>query len=615
MTNFFLLLFLLLFFPLIGFSQQIDIKNYKQKVKTIDKQILFLDSLKNKTKQKDILFDIYYQLGRIYYKQKPKYQLAKQNLKKALSVANDLSDKKRIYNTLRNIGFASKQFNEPDSALYYYNKALRVFEKDGYYQSKVYSNFAKLYHDENNIEEAFLYYYKSIVLGEKANRDLCTTYNNLGNLFLETNLDSAVHYYNKSLNQAVKNNKKRHQLRANINISIAYLNDFIRVKEAYKSLIKSRDLAIKIKDEQLLNFTHFYLAQYYDETKNDKKALFYFNKVLAEPSIKQHKELYIELLDQMSHFYQKRNNYKKALFYRNKHQKSKDSLFTLEKRESFEELRITYKVAEKDNQIVLLSKEKEITDNKRKTTLIIAISIVSLLILLTLFLRNKIKLQKEKQRSEHQLHIQQIKTNKAKNLIKGQEREQKRLAKELHDGLGGQLTGIKSLVQSISSTNILSKKKIIDKHLVSSVKNLRNISHDLSAYFLKDNLFSVLLQKLVQQSFETISIEVELSIFPKKRINDLSERYKLNIYRIIQEGLQNITKHAGASYVSVSLLLDKEISLLIEDNGVGFDKKAVKNGIGLQNIINRLQSLNGILQIDSEANKGTTLNIKIPLYD
>jgi len=206
-----------------------------------------------------------------------------------------------------------------------------------------------------------------------------------------------------------------------------------------------------------------------------------------------------------------------------------------------------------------------------------------------------------------------LKTKNALNLIKGQENERNRLAKELHDGLGGQLSGIKSILQTINKDNLQEKIGQLDNHLLKSIKNLRNISHDLSTNFIKDKDFFVLIFQLVKQYFENKKIKTEVSLFPKDKINTLPERYKLNIYRILQESFQNIVKHANANFVLLNFSINNEINILIEDNGKGFNKGKIKKGIGLQNIKDRLQSLNGTLYIDSKLNRGTTININIPL--
>ncbi len=221
-------------------------------------------------------------------------------------------------------------------------------------------------------------------------------------------------------------------------------------------------------------------------------------------------------------------------------------------------------------------------------------------------------MQKVLREKEHKAFLQEIETKKALSLIEGQENERKRLSKELHDGLGGQLSGIKSMLQAITNDNFTAKKKIIDTHLASSIKNLRNISHDLSANFLQNKDFDVLIQQLISDTFYDSNIKTEISIFPTEKINELPIHHKLNIYRIIQESIQNILKHANATYVSISLLFDKEISILIQDNGVGFNTVNKSGGIGLQNIKDRLQSIGGTLYIDSQLKKGTTININIP---
>ncbi len=295
-----------------------------------------------------------------------------------------------------------------------------------------------------------------------------------------------------------------------------------------------------------------------------------------------------------------------------KYHKLKDSIFSVQKQKAFDEISTKYEVEKKDNKITLLTKEKELKEVRMNIIIISASFILALLLLLVYFLRIRIKNQKRSQEQKQKLFTQELKTKNALNLIKGQENERKRLAKELHDGLGGQLSGVKSLIQTISPQNLLEKTNIVDKHLTNAIKSLRNISHDLSANFLKNKDFDVLLQQLIKQVFENKNIKTEVSLFPKEKINSLPERYKLNIYRILQESLQNIIKHADANFVSINLTIADEITLLIEDNGKGFETNNESDGIGIKNIKDRLQSLNGTLHIDSKINNGTTLNIHIP---
>lgn len=592
-----------------------EFKGNYESIKGIDNQIKYLDSLKKNTKDLDTLFLCNYGLGSIYFKRENKYDLAKKYLfiaERLSKKTNNVSYQAEIY---KNIGQLYDGLSKGDSAFFYFEKSLKLsyLSNDNEAISRILSNTAKLYYTENKVDKAIAFYRKSIYYGKRSNRNLCTTYNNLGSLFLgEKIIDSALFYYNKSLLIAIKNNNKSKELRANLNIGITLLEESKNYRKAYKYLSKAEKEAIELNKTKYLYYAQFHLGRYFDLMNQPQKAILYYNKALSNPSAKTDYLKQIEVLKLISSFYRKRKDYQKALVFNEKYHILKDSVFSVQKQKAFDEISTKYEVEKKDNKITLLTKEKELKEVRMNIIIISASFILALLLLLVYFLRIRIKNQKRSQEQKQKLFAQELKTKNALNLIKGQENERKRLAKELHDGLGGQLSGVKSLIQTISPQNLLEKTNIVDKHLTNAIKSLRNISHDLSANFLKNKDFDVLLQQLIKQVFENKNIKTEVSLFPKEKINSLPERYKLNIYRILQESLQNIIKHADANFVSINLTIADEITLLIEDNGKGFETNNKSDGIGIKNIKDRLQSLNGTLHIDSKINNGTTLNIHIP---
>jgi len=582
----------------------------------IDSSIVFLEKTIKNTNNKKVLLNANFILAQAYKRYKNNYLLSKKYLRNAEIFAKDLHDDNKLANIYKYYGFILHN-NESDSTLYFYNKALDISKKIKNHKltSKIYSNIARLYRKEKDNKSAIIFYHKSIAIGKKAKRSLCTVYNNIGVLYEEINRDSAIYYHTKSLKLAKKDSLKKYELRSYVNLGNIYLENPKTYDEAYKILTERKKKAEKSQDIRFLYYINFYLGNYYRKIGKPNKAKVHYNLALDSEASKNLSDQQIIVLKQISNFYEELGDYKKANIFQKQYHNLKDSIYSIEKNNAFNKIRTQHKVAKKDNEITLLTKEKEIEEAKNKSVILISIIILTLLLFFTYLLKNRIKIQKVLREKEHKSFLQEIKTKKALSLIEGQDKERKRLSEELHDGLGGQLSGIKSMIQAITDADFIEKKKTIDKHLTSSIKTLRSISHDLSGNFIQKKDFDVLIQELVSRVFISQKIETEVSIFPAQKLNELPEHYKLNIYRIIQESIQNIIKHANATYVSISLLLDTEISLLIQDNGVGFDTVKKQNGIGLQNIKDRLQSINGTLYIDSQLKKGTTININIPIHD
>ncbi len=596
-------------------------KSFKKVVYTDFEKALFNaeKSVKksNLIKNNDLLLTSYLNLSEIYLLQR-KFNDSKTIILKALKIANDLNYINIKCKLNINLGHIYTYEDKLNKALTVFENNLVIAKKNNLNKRTcdLYINLANLYRINKKSIKAINTYKKSITLSSKANyyKGLAKAYNGLAYLKRATNIDSAFIYHKKALEIAKRTNNKYLESVISLNLGDLYLTQN-QYNNGLKNLKQSEEVINKVKNYYLLHYLYLSKGIYYEKKHNNVKAIENYELAINKYGkyIDGHQLMHSYWL--VSGVYEHTNDFEKANFYLNKHIELNDSLMNITRIKEFEQLRTKYEVEKKDNKIILLTKEKQLEKSKKNNIIIGASGVLAILLLLTYFLRNKIKTQKIVQKNRQKLFTQELKTKKALSLIEGQENERNRLAKELHDGLGGQLAGVKSIIQTISTDNIQEKTIIVNKHLSSSIKSLRNISHDLSATFLKNKDFDVLIQQLIKQSFENKTIQTEISIFPSQKINELSERYKLNIYRVLQESFQNIIKHAKANFVSVSILIDEEINMLIEDNGIGFNTNIKTNGIGLQNIKDRIQSLNGTLHVDSELNKGTTLNINIPYND
>jgi PAS domain S-box-containing protein len=207
-------------------------------------------------------------------------------------------------------------------------------------------------------------------------------------------------------------------------------------------------------------------------------------------------------------------------------------------------------------------------------------------------------------------------------LIEGQELERKRIAKELHDGLGQSLTAIRlhlgalesDLQQfSVKNQSSLDKLKFI---LQSTVQEVKSISRDLMPSILQDYGLVKAVEFLCQTIDDANEIQVEFQHYGMEF--SLDQTQTVGLYRVAQELINNAVKHSGAQRVNVQLIgHDQSVVLLVEDDGKGFDTKSPANThptFGLKNIQTRVKSLAGILEIDSRPGVGTFATVEIPVY-
>jgi len=189
----------------------------------------------------------------------------------------------------------------------------------------------------------------------------------------------------------------------------------------------------------------------------------------------------------------------------------------------------------------------------------------------------------------------------------GVEKEKLRISGELHDNIGSQLANLSRMV---SHENKLSD--VVQHKLVDVIEEVRTISHKLAPNKGSLLSFKEQLENLIEETFMHQDIACTYQFLGK--YTDLNEKQRLNIYRILQEFLHNILKHANASIVEIQLMhLDNELTLTIEDNGIGFIVSAKNKGLGLENIQKRMDYLNGTMEISSVPKQGTFIVLAIPI--
>jgi len=206
-------------------------------------------------------------------------------------------------------------------------------------------------------------------------------------------------------------------------------------------------------------------------------------------------------------------------------------------------------------------------------------------------------------------------------LILSEETERRRIAAELHDSLGQNLLLIKNraqlaLADKTASGDLRLQLEVISQLVLQTVGEIRQISRDLHPYHLDHLGLTRALEAMIDSAAQSSGVAIERKLDAADDV--FSGDAAANLYRVVQESLNNILKHSGATWARIELERDlREVLLHVRDNGCGFDagKANSAGGIGLRNMTERVHILGGKLEVDSQPHRGTRIEVTIPIAD
>ncbi|MCF6222303.1 MAG: tetratricopeptide repeat protein [Flavobacteriaceae bacterium] len=255
--------------------------------------------------------------------------------------------------------------------------------------------------------------------------------------------------------------------------------------------------------------------------------------------------------------------------------------------------------------------------------MIVAISVVVVLIIFLLYFikvqhakNTALEFEKEQQKAKEEIYELVIKQQS--KLEEGRLNERHRISEDLHDGVLGKLFGTRlglGFLDVKGDSETITKHNALIDELQTIEKEIRTISHELkNDMFSSEISFIDLVEDLIKNQSEIG--EFQYAVLFDENINwkNINENIKINCYRIIQEAIQNINKYANAKMVHLEFNLNEEkLKLTIKDNGIGFDKKKIRSGIGLKNMESRIHKIKGEFFINTVINEGTNLIFIIPV--
>lgn len=287
-----------------------------------------------------------------------------------------------------------------------------------------------------------------------------------------------------------------------------------------------------------------------------------------------------------------------------------NEILVSQNKQQVNELEVQYKTLEQKQEI---ERQKTVKAYILIAFLIVLIPVLALLYMYYQKLQTQSKLNKTLEEVNQQkittlLKDQELKLVKAS--LEGQNNERKRIARELHDSIGGNLATIKL---QLSNKSKLEQESLI-KQVDETYNQVRELSHNLMPKKFKDSAFKTIITEYINNVKALSKEQITLQIHPAEEVNQIDENLKVELYKIIQELLTNALKHAKARQIDIQLsVFNNTIQLLFEDDGVGFDQEKVKYGLGFQNLKDRLKTIRGNILINSFPSRGTVIDIDAPL--
>ncbi|UOB16888.1 ATP-binding protein [Abyssalbus ytuae] len=525
-----------------------------------------------------------------------------------------IKDTLKIGQAILNKGIVQQGENDYFGAQATVVRAIPYFEivKDDRFLSSAYNTLANLDIELGEYNNAIQNHQKALAYRRKLENKYLEAHslNNIGVVYKEQKkYDKAIEYYSQAL--SYKNLYEEKPLfYAKVLDNLAYAKFKSGIKSDLPTLFYK---AFKIKDS-LKDFigilsSKIKLAEYFEENNKKDSAKFYAYEAKELAEKLKLKDEQLKVLSVLSRL----ESEEKALAFSQQYIAISDSLQMQERTSRNQFARIRFET----DQIV--SENEKITREKELLVFVIAILFtLGLLLYIIIKQMNQNKeLMYQQQQQQANEEIYNLMLSQQIKLEEGRQLEKQRISRDLHDGVLGSLFGTRLSLESLilrDTQNSEEKSRHI-RELKKIEQEIRNISHDLSSELFSSDLGYVeVVEKLIKTQTSITNLDFEFINNADIKWDRVSSKVKIHLYRIIQEALQNINKHAHATKVRVKLLENKKsIHLEIVDNGVGFKVDKTKGGIGLKNIETRVLEVSGKINITSEKNKGTTMTINVPL--
>ena len=538
---------------------------------------------------------------------------------KALKIRKTLKDTIGVAKIKGNLAAFYQRQQKLDSAMIYSIEAMRIFEQKGIKNiaTRIKSNIASMYIDLKAYNKSLIYL-QEVLEFQTISEDYfykSNTLSNMGNAYLfKADTTLAIKHYELAIDFAKMSNNNQTQ-----GVALANLGNIYSLKNDSEKAIFYLNESHKIRKKLNLDFdlasTNFSLGLEYLRNGNYKKAKKKFLECKAYFEEKEINDKLISLYSNLTLVYAYEKNIKLVNYYSDKYTKLNSLYISENQSDKILELETKYQTEKKEKEIAkqkeeLLEQELAIKNRNLYAILLVSALIILAIIFFSIYKRNQLKrkqLQKE------------INLKDALSVIKTQNKLQEqrlRISRDLHDNIGSQLTFIISSIDNLKYISKDANQKLKDKlsgissFTSETISQLRDTiwamnKNEITIEDLHARILSFV--EKAKTATEVIQFEVNQN---SKNYFALSSIKGMNIFRVIQEAINNTIKYANASKITISINDEKDnLSIIINDNGNGFDKKTIELGNGLSNMEKRMSEVDGKVKIESKVGTGTNIRI------
>lgn len=521
--------------------------------------------------------------------------------------------------SMSNIAQLNVYQNQYEKALEYYHQCQKIWEQTNaqYPLTVLYNNMGIAYRELGNQPKRLEYLDKAYVIAKAIPdyRSIGTSATNLANYYEELDDPEKTETFHVEAINALDQIGQKYNLATALQTYGTFLLNQNRNTEAEAFLTRAIKVAKEIDSKETLIHAYGKMV-YIHEYKNDVKSAYNdIQSMLKEAEAYEYIETKSFAYKIAFRFFESHGQMEKALLYHKEYMVAHDSLASSRQNKTVKELQVKYESQEKEAQIAQQQLKIQSSMFQRNLAFyFLAAAVFFGCFLYYLYRKNKILSRTKIENLEHQQKLVAL-----DYMLQGQEVERKRIAQDLHDGLGGllstariQLQNIQKEVDKFNNLSLLDEAEFLINNACTEV---RRIAHDMMPSALTDLGLKDAVEDLADVIISKHNINV---VITDQSYNlQLSEIQKVQIYRAIQEILQNAIKHSEATILNIDFTVNEE-SLIISviDNGIGFEYDKNKNleGLGIKSIQSRIQYLNGKLKIHSAPTSGTQYKINIPIH-
>lgn len=542
-----------------------------------------------------------------------------------LAILQRIGEKGLSANCLTNTGATYYALGELDKALEHFLQAYTLYKAlyDQKRLSKVLNNIGIIYRNQGNHARAEAIYKESLSIkqGLKDTLGMAASFQNLAAVLSTSDRETEmIEYLQKALDIYENKGLLRDAAGCYVVLGQIYFN-LNRFDDAKGALLKAKAQYDRNPGPQNGSNMYRILGTLAQADGNFVLAEQYMLTGVQIARKFNHLDKLSDLLNELSKISQQLGKGSAAYEALREAYTIRDSTTQQSRLELMAEMQIKFDVAQKDNELKINSLTLQQRTLERNWFIGGAAVLGLLSLLIFVGLRQRIRSNKKIAAKDLALQQQQTlqmeqrgKLNILQAMIQGQENERSRIAADLHDGLGGLLSSVKSHFNSLNHTDktapLFQKTNVL---IDDACVEVRRISHNMMPRALSLSGLPDALEDLVQ-SLEKEGIQCTLELHGMEQ--PLAHTTSVTVYRILQELTTNVVKHAEAQHLLIQLLRSEDmLTIIVEDDGQGFEHATAleKNGIGLSSITSRVSFLKGNITWDAVPGQGTSVMISVPL--